>query len=60
MGKYDSIVRPPLKRPRMSREDRAKQFGAFDPLIGLQMALRKKEREVEESFKDKLETIEDI
>ena len=40
-----SIRRPPSKYPKMSIEDRAKQFGAFDPLTGLAEALRKKEKE---------------
>ncbi len=40
------IRRPPSKYPKMSLEDRAKQFGAFDPLAGLSEALRKKEEEI--------------
>lgn len=40
-----SIRRPPSKYPKMSIEDRAKQFGAFDPLTGLAEALSKKEKE---------------
>lgn len=35
-------------RPKMSREDRAKQFMPFAALKGYPEALRKKEKEVEE------------
>lgn len=45
---YTKIERKPLRHPRMSREDRAKQFGAFDPLVGFSQAIRDKEREMEE------------
>ena len=41
------IRRPPSKYPKMPLEERAKQFGAFDPLTGLSEALRKKEKEFE-------------
>ena len=45
---YLSRKRPPSKRPKMSIEDRAKQFGAFDPLTGFSKAIRQKELEMEE------------
>ena len=37
-----------VNRPKMSREDRAKQFMPFDALKGLQEALREKEIEYEQ------------
>ena len=60
---YLSRKRPPSKRPKMSIEDRAKQFGAFDPLTGLSKAIRQKEIEMEELLKEKtvhIENEEDI
>ena len=44
--------RPLSKRPKMSIEDRAKQFGAFDPLTGFSAAIRRKELEMEELLKE--------
>ena len=44
---YTKRVRKPLKHPRMSRANRAKQFGAFDPLTGFSQAIRDKELEME-------------
>ena len=44
---YTKRVRKPLKHPRMSRANRAKQFGAFDPLAGFSQAIRDKELEME-------------
>ena len=41
-------TRPIPKRPRMSVADRAKQFGAFDPLTGFSQAIRRKELEMEQ------------
>lgn len=38
--------RPPSKRPKMSREDRAKQFMPFAALKGYEKALRNKEIEI--------------
>lgn len=35
-----------IERPKMSREDRAKQFMPFAALKGYEEALREKEREV--------------
>ncbi len=37
----------PLKHPRMSRENRAKQFAPFAALTGLEAALLAKELEAE-------------
>jgi hypothetical protein len=45
---YTKRVRKPLKHPRMPLAMRAKQFGAFDPLVGFSQAIRDKEREMEE------------
>ena len=41
----------------MSIEDRAKQFGAFDPLTGFGDAIKRKEAEMEELLKEKTEHI---
>ena len=41
----------------MSRENRAKQFGAFDPLVGFSQAIRDKEREVEAGIDSETERI---
>ena len=49
--------RPESRRPKMSIEDRAKQFGAFDPLTGFGEAIRLKELEMEELLKEKTEHI---
>ena len=60
---YLSRKRPPSKRPKMSIEDRAKQFGAVDPLTGFSKAIRQKELEMEELLKEKtvhIENEEDI
>ena len=60
---YLSRKRPPSKRPKMSIEDRAKQFGAFDPLTGFSKVIRQKELEMEELLKEKtvhIENEEDI
>ena len=54
---YTKRVRKPLKHPRMSRADRAKQFGAFDPLAGFSQAIRDKEREVEANVDSDTERI---
>ena len=54
---YTKRVRKPLKHPRMSRENRAKQFGAFDPLVGFSQAIRAKEREMEEKVDSDTEHI---
>ena len=54
---YTKRVRPPLKHPRMSRANRAKQFGAFDPLVGFSQAIRDKEREMEEQVDSQTEHI---
>lgn len=39
-------------RPKMSREDRAKQFMPFAALKGYQEALRKKEKEVNAKMRE--------
>ena len=44
--------RPLSKRPRMSVADRAKQFGAFDPLTGFSQAIRLKEIEMEQLLEE--------
>lgn len=54
---YLSRKRPPSRRPKMSIEDRAKQFGAFDPLTGFSRAIRAKELEMEELLNEKTEHI---
>ena len=41
----------------MSIEDRAKQFGAFDPLVGFSQAIREKEKEVEANVDSETERI---
>ena len=46
-----------VNRPKMSREDRAKQFMPFAALKGYPEALRKKEKEIEEQ-KEKRDDIE--
>ncbi|MBR6472754.1 MAG: hypothetical protein IKS99_03360 [Firmicutes bacterium] len=45
--------RPVSKRPKMSISDRAKQFGAFDPLTGFGDAIRRKEIEMEALLEEK-------
>ena len=40
-------------RPKMTREDRAKQFMPFAALKGYEDALRAKEKEIEEAASDK-------
>ncbi|MBP5660197.1 MAG: hypothetical protein J6X08_02560 [Lachnospiraceae bacterium] len=40
-------------RPKMSREDRAKQFMPFAALKGYEEALRAKEKEIEEAALDR-------
>ena len=60
---YLTRKRKPSNRPKMSIEDRAKQFGAFDPLTGFSKAIRQKETEMEELLKEKtvhIENEEDI
>ncbi len=59
---YLTRKRPTLKHPRMSLEDRAKQFGAFDPLTGFSQAIRQKELEMEQLLEEETEHIkaEDI
>lgn len=62
MDKYEEYLsrkRPESKRPKMSIEDRAKQFGAFDPLTGFSRAIRQKEIEMEELLKEKTVHIAD-
>ncbi len=56
---YLTRKRKPSKRPKMAIEDRAKQFGAFDPLSGFSAAIRAKELEVEERLKEETEHIAD-
>lgn len=46
-------IRPESKYPKMSIEDRAKQFGSFDPLTGFAKAIRAKEIEIEDKFNDR-------
>lgn len=46
-----------VNRPKMSREDRAKQFVPFAALKGYPEALRKKEKEIE-AQKEKRDDIE--
>ena len=43
----------------MAIEDRAKQFGAFDPLTGFGDAIRRKELEIEARLEDETEHIKD-
>ena len=50
-------TRPIPKRPRMSIADRAKQFGAFDPLTGFAQAIRQKELEMEQLLEEETEHI---
>ena len=53
-------IRPLSKYPKMSLEDRAKQFGSFDPLSGFSKAIRAKEIEIENQFNDRhTERVED-
>lgn len=54
---YLKRVRPESRRPKMAIEDRAKQFGAFDPLTGFSRAIRAKELEMEELLREKTEHI---
>lgn len=42
-----------MQRPKMSREERAKQFMPFAALKGYEEALREKEREVTEREEEK-------
>ena len=44
----NKIQTKPLQRPRMSVEQRAKQFMPFAAVTGLEKALREKEKEIEE------------
>ena len=50
--------RPISKRPKMSIVDRAKQFGAFDPLTGFGDAIRRKELEMEALLEEKTVHVE--
>ena len=53
-----ALPRPISRRhPQMRRADRAKQFGAFDPLTGFSQAIRDKEREVEANVDSETERI---
>ena len=54
---YLARKRKPSRRPRMAIEDRAKQFGAFDPLTGFGDAIRRKELEMEERLMEETEHI---
>ena len=54
---YLSRKRKPSRRPKMAVEDRAKQFGAFDPLTGFGDAIRRKELEMEALLMEKTEHI---
>ena len=54
---YTKRVRKPLRHPRMSRANRAKQFGAFDPLTGFSQAIRDKELEMEGKVDSQTERI---
>ena len=56
---YLTRKRKPSKRPKMAIEDRAKQFGAFDPLTGFGDAIRRKELEIEARLEDETEHIKD-
>lgn len=56
---YLSMKRPPLKHHRMSIEERAKQFGAFDPLTGFSRAIRQKELEMEQLLAEETEHIKE-
>ena len=49
--------RPLSKRPKMRIADRAKQFGAFDPLTGFSQAIRLKEIEMEALLEEQTEHI---
>ena len=44
--------RKPSKHPKMPVKDRAKQFGAFDPLTGFGEAIKAKELEVERKMEE--------
>ena len=46
-------------RPKMTREDRAKQFLPFAALKGYEEALRAKEKEIEEAALDKHAPLEE-
>ena len=50
---YLNRKRKPSKRPKMAVADRAKQFGAFDPLTGFGDAIAHKEIEMEELLMEK-------
>ncbi|MBQ7703426.1 MAG: hypothetical protein IJT40_03530 [Firmicutes bacterium] len=54
---YLTRKRKPSKRPKMSIEDRAKQFGAFDPLTGFGDAIRRKEIEMEALLTEKTQHV---
>ncbi len=54
---YLTRKRKPSRRPKMAVEDRAKQFGAFDPLTGFGDAIRRKELEMEALLMEKTEHI---
>ena len=56
---YLTRKRKPSKRPKMAIEDRAKQFGAFDPLTGFGDAIRRKEIEMEALLMEKTEHLKD-
>ncbi len=43
----------------MSIEERAKQFGAFDPLTGFSRAIRQKELEMEQLLAEETEHIKE-
>ena len=55
---YLSRKRRPSSRPKMAVEDRAKQFGAFDPLTGFGEAIRRKEQEMEALLMEETEHLE--
>ena len=56
---YLTRKRKPSRRPKMAIEDRAKQFGAFDPLTGFGDAIRRKEIEMEALLMEKTEHLKD-
>lgn len=62
MGEYDDIINLPhhisKKHPRMSIEDRAAQFGAFDALTGLKGIIGQREEEL--NYVEKIELSEEL
>ena len=59
-GERSGRLREESRRPKMSRENRAKQFAPFAALAGLEAALLAKELETEAAKREVTEPSEEI